>query len=171
MRPGGPNHDEIVKAVANDEDLRLDFFKACLAKLGLFVNQSTQKIPTVTPLHLSSIAAHGTKEFLQSLEDITLVEDGVRVIKGENDTFQIIEPPAAKELASPSAPEDPNDVIKTIVAHDTIPPAAETPVFDFERFYSGLEGYRRQSKRNLKDFGSCIMYGQVVTSTSTMLEK
>lgn len=174
----GPKNDQIADAVAKDEEVRLSFLKACLAKLGLLVNQTSQNIPSVTPLHLATIEANGTRDLLRSLEDITLKEDGVRVIKGEHDIFRIVNAVDANASGnglvnngSADAPADPCDVIKTIIAHDATPPAKETPVFDFERFYASLETYRRQANRKLSDFGSRLMYAEVVTSTSTMLEK
>lgn len=72
--------------------------------------------------------------------------------------------------------EDANDysqIVKTLVAHDNgIPRSDTTPYFNLERYYEALLHYRQLTHTSSDPhFGSPLLYGEVVTSTSTLLEK
>ena len=70
---------------------------------------------------------------------------------------------------------DLSQVVKTIVTHDaTLPPPDITPHFSHEDYYSALSSYRQHTATtgsNITHFGSPLLYAQVITSTSTLLEK
>lgn len=124
-------------------------------------------MPSLTRLHLSSVTVDGAVGLFASLGQIAA--EGM--IKDDNDTFRLVEEPL--DFNEPVEPQkgDLNAVVKTLVLHHDHPPSKETPEFNHQAFYSHLDSYRSRSKELITEFGSNLMYGEVVTSTSTMLEK
>jgi biotin--protein ligase len=190
----GSEFAKVVKALEQDDKLRADFFKACLTKLGLQVNQTEQSVPSLSRLHLSSISAPETAELVASLEEIiTKSADGEEFIKAENDVFHLEKPSKwsmgslSKAISSTvsgstdgTADEggvddsilDYDKVIKRIVAHEEeLPSSKETPYFNHQAFYANLSHYIQKTNGTEGWFGKHLLYGEVVTSTSTMLEK
>lgn len=51
------------------------------------------------------------------------------------------------------------------------PTGKETPYFNHHAFYANLRRYQQESSSEAEEFGKIILYGEVVTSTNTMLEK
>ena len=136
----------------------------------------------------------GDKEMIVAENDTFIIEDGGKnlslsklSLKGTpslgNDTQdgggedENGEPQANKSDGPESYAEsdkiiDYNKVIKTIHAHPTIQPSKSlTPYFNHHLYYKSLTTYRSQSRLSPSQFGSFLLYGEVVTSTSTMLDK
>ncbi|KAL1607177.1 biotin holocarboxylase synthetase [Nothophoma quercina] len=62
-------------------------------------------------------------------------------------------------------------VVKTIVPHkEGVPTGRETP-FHHEAFYANLHHYHTKLRNPSASFGSILIYGEVVTSTNTLLDK
>ncbi|KAL4794712.1 biotin-protein ligase [Aspergillus venezuelensis] len=182
-KAGGPEYAEVVEALAADDKGRTDFLKACLSKLGLQVAQDTTHVPSLSSLHISSLASDDADRVLKSLEEI--VGDGDH-LKDEHDIFKIEKagsfnmnsvaeslPGKTEGLSEPESEEivDYQAVVKRLVVHDDVPSAKATPYFNHHAFYSHLKTYQAQSKEGASLFGSNIIYGEVVTSTNTILEK
>ena len=76
---------------------------------------------------------------------------------------------AADESATPT--KDRSDPLKLIV-HNKYPPSAkQTPYFSIPNYFHSLSQYQSQhSPRPSQSFGNTILYGEVMTSTSTLLE-
>ena len=179
-----------MEALAKDDKPRTDFLMACLMKLGLEVNQENTAVPSLSRLHLSSGWPDGTATIMKSLREIISVEDGEEYIKDENDTFHL-EKPSTWSLGSmaDALPDskrettdkvdgagnrdvDYNTVVKRLVVHEKEPPPGkETPYFNHHAFFANLSHYYSQTQTAKDDFGKNIMYGEVVTSTNTLLEK
>jgi biotin--protein ligase len=85
----GPDYPQLVKALAEDDSSRVNFLKACLAKLGLIISQETTSVPSLFRLHLSSLHHFLVPELLVSWEDIITKQGGEEHIKGENHTFHL----------------------------------------------------------------------------------
>lgn len=190
-KAGGPEYAKVVDALAQDDKARTDFLKACLTKLGLQVTQETTTVPSLSTLHLSALRSEDTSELLSSLREAVTQEDGREYLKDENDTFRIEAPNVwkmqelekslpeveDKEEAKSESPEpvegivDYNKIVKHVVIHDELPSSKATPYFNHYAFFSNLQNYRSKSSEPLFQFGSQILYGEVVTSTSTILEK
>ncbi|RKF57452.1 Biotin--protein ligase [Golovinomyces cichoracearum] len=65
-----------------------------------------------------------------------------------------------------------DSIIKRITPHEAKwPETKETPYFDHQVFYRSLREYQEEKGSEAVDFGKYLMYGEVVTSTSTLLEK
>lgn len=188
-----PNYSSVVDLLARDDKFRTDFLKACLAKLGLQINQDTATVPSLSQIHLSALEPGAALQVLSSLDDVVTTEDGEDYIKDDNDTF-ILEKPSSMKMTkvaealpeSSSTPSttieaaatdvedrivDYNAVVKRLVVNDELPDTKTTPYFNHHAFYSNLREYRLQSKEDSRVFGSHMLYGEVVTSTNTILEK
>ncbi len=185
-----PGFSKIVENLAADDKQRIDFLKACLLKLGLQVSENDNAVPSLSRLHISSAQPSGASELMASLQDIFLIEDGEEYIKDENDTFHF-EKPSAWSLASvagalptsdgehtdsASVGEDMiidyNPVVKRVVVHeDDLPSSKDTPYFNHHAFFANLRHYQSKWPKNDDPFGDYVMYGEVVTSTNTLLEK
>ena len=185
-----PDFDKVIDTLANDEKHCLDFVKACLVKLGLQVSEQ-QNVPSLSRIHLSALDPAEAPELVNSLEVVITEHDGEKYIKGENDTFHLINPSTWKMSslkdafagddqsgqAGGSAEEqviDYNTVVKEVLVHQKgYPLSKETPYFNHEAFYANLKEYNQKEKKQAKEieFGSHLLYGEVVTSTNTMLEK
>ena len=181
---------KMVEELAEDDKQRIDFLKACLLKLGLKVSQETTAVPSLSRLHLSSMLPHGTSEVMAGLQEIVSKADGEEYIKDENDTFRLENISAwslgslAKALTSESS-QDTNDgdddedriidydaVVKRLVIHGKEPPSSkETPYFNHDAFYANLRYYEDKNPEIKDRFGHNLLYGEVVTSTNTLLEK
>jgi biotin--protein ligase len=195
----GPDYTKLVEALAEDDDSRTNFLKACLAKLGLIVSQETSSVPSLSRLHLSSLHHYLVPELLASWEDIITKEDGEEYIKGENDTFHLEKQDSRwslnsliNSLPSPGVSGghekqkanqvdgagsddriiDYNAITKRLITHESEwPGTKETPYFNHHSFYANLRRYQQENESEAEEFGKVLMYGEVVTSTNTMLEK
>ena len=178
---GGPEYAKVVEALEADDKARTDFLKACLVKLGLQVTQSTTTVPSLSSLHLSSQEPAETADLVASWQEIITKDGNEEILKDENDTFRI-ERPGAWNLsqledslpASSQSTEgivDYNAIVKRLVVHDDVPSSKLTPYFNHHAFYSNLQQYQSQSREGASEFGSHLVYGEVVTSTNTILEK
>ncbi|KAL2872522.1 biotin--[acetyl-CoA-carboxylase] ligase BPL1 [Aspergillus lucknowensis] len=184
-KAGGPEYAEVIEALAADDKGRTDFLKACLSKLGLQVAQDTTHVPSLSSLHFSSLSSDDAEQVLKSLEELVGEE---QFLKDEHDTFKIenlgtynmgtlAESLRTESKDSPPEPSetegivDYQSIVKRLVIHDDVPSAKTTPYFNHHAFYTHLRGYQAQSKEGASLFGSNILYGEVVTSTNTILEK
>ncbi|KAL8663370.1 MAG: hypothetical protein Q9202_003889 [Teloschistes flavicans] len=189
-----PGFAEIVEALKEDDQQRIDFLKACLLKLGLQVNQEQTAIPSLSRLHLSSANAPRTLQIVKALEDLITPQNGEEYINDENDVFHL-QRSSKWSLTSigdalPSVPDsladnqktdhdddqekivDYNKIIKRLLIHDQqLPESKETPYFNHHAYYANLKLYESQSHDHQQTFGKSLLYGEVVTSTNTMLEK
>ena len=190
-KPDVPGFQDVIQALAADEKHRMDFIKACLMKLGLTVS-GEQNVPSLSYMHLSSSDPADTSMIISSLSHVIEKDaQGKEFIKDENDTFEIVKPSAWKmddlndALSSDSESKEPADQIdgssdriidyntvakKVIVHEDDHPHARSTPYFNHSAFYSNLDKYQSQTP-GAAHFGAHLLYGEVVTSTNTLLEK
>lgn len=191
-----PGYDKIVDALAQDDKQRTDFLKACLIKLGLQVNQEAQAVPSLSRLHLTSSNPSDVAELVSTWSDVITVEKGEEHIKGENDTFHLekpsswsmstltkavtsIIPGTGGESEEGKTDGDTADrildfdaVVKRLVPHETDRPSSkDTPYWNHDAFYSNLAAYQSRNRDTDGDFGKYLLYGEVVTSTNTILEK
>lgn len=180
----------MVDDIAKDEKPRVDFLKACLIKLGLQASQEESAVPSLSRLHLSSLNPADTSELVASFHEIISILDGEEYIKDENDTFRL-EKPSAWSLSSivnvlpgvsigntdgmvddMDRPDNSETVVKRVVVHEEDHPAGkETPYFNHHAFFANLKHYQSTLRESDGVFGTLLLYGEVVTSTNTMLEK
>ncbi|KAI1323871.1 class II aaRS and biotin synthetase [Xylariaceae sp. FL0255] len=191
-------YDQLIAALQAGESDRVSFLKACLTKLGLEVNQESSGVPSLSHLHLSSIVSSDVDDLLHSWEEIiTKEEDGEEFIRAEHDVFHLerndtrwsmsklkeslpprneitgepLTTPLSSSVAAAEAVIDYSTVTKHIVTHDSAwPEAKATPYFNHHAFFSSLKQYR-QTDTEAEEWGGFLMYGEVVTSTNTLLDK
>jgi biotin--protein ligase len=179
-----PGYDKLIATLRESDEARSIFLKACLTKLGLEINQEASSMPSLSRLHLSSINSSNVDDLLHSLEEIISRENDSEYIYGENDTF-ILEKPDTKwsmhelkRTLSNGSKKSLEDVIidystltKRIMIHDeTWPDTKETTYFNHHAFYGSLKAYR-EVDTDAEEWGDYIMYGEIVTSTNTLLDK
>ena len=185
----GEAFPKVIEALARDDQLRTDFLKACLSKIGLHINQEQNTIPSLSRLHLTSMRPSDISGLISSWQDLISNVDGEEYIKDDNDTFHIEKPSiwslgALTEALPEKLEEIPNNVnaedrfpdLNKIVKHmriyeEAYPTNKETPYFNHHAFNSSLLHYMSIAKGTSQDFGKYLLYGEVVTSTNTMLEK
>ncbi|KAK5654671.1 hypothetical protein OQA88_6994 [Cercophora sp. LCS_1] len=186
-----PGYDDLITALSADEEARSNFLKACLTKLGLEVNQDEVPIPNLSKMHLSSLNNTDVGELLHSFEDIITREDGEEYIKGEADLFHLEKPDSRWSMAAlnqalaneysstrkttgrgtPDPTAEYVQIPKSVVSHETAwPEPKETPCFNHSVFYSNLRHFRK-AEPQAEEWGNVFMYGEVVTSTNSLLEK
>lgn len=156
--------------------------KACLSKLGLQVAQDSSIVPSLSSLHISGQDANKSLEILSLLAPDLTHENKNEYLKDENDTFRIERPGTWNlsdlEEALPDGESKPTEgivdyqaITKRLVFHDDLPSSKLTPYFNHHAFFSNLKQYQSESREGASEFGSNLMYGEVVTSTNTILEK
>lgn len=181
---GGKDYPKLVEAIERDDRKRAAFLKRCLTKLGLDASDDNGVVPTLSMLHLSSIHPPDVGKLVGRLKEMSVIEDsGRQKIVGENDTFILQRAPGPLSMTSiadslPADSDSPhkiidyNKVVKYIQVHDDlIPRSQETPYFNHKTYFDSLRHYRSQSRSFPEQFGTFILYGEVVTSTNTILEK
>jgi biotin--protein ligase len=85
---------------------------------------------------------------------------------------QIRERVAYTSSASPDQDIDYDKIIKRVVYHENeIPSKQATPFFDHESYYANLAHHHQKAQNHGPTFGTNVLYGEVTTSTNTILEK
>lgn len=157
---------------------RASFLRACLAKLGLDLSAGPSAPPSLSRMHLTSANHTEVGEMLASWEEAITREDGEEYIRGEHDVFRIEKHSSRWDVdklreALPEADGivDYNAAVKVVVPHeDEWPDVKETPSFNHRLYYNSLRAYRAQEPA-AKEWGETIMYGEVITSTNTLMDK
>lgn len=195
-KPKIPQFSDVIKQLREDQSHRTDFLKACLAKLGLKVSDE-QSIPSLSRMYITAASPSAITQLLGQLAPVvTKDEQGEELIKDDNDTFHIVKPSTwstvdlAKALPTEGLTTDgnlavakkssiPSDqiidystIIKQLLLHDSdYPQPKTTPYFNHASFYANLKQYQSQRQISSPTFGNHLLYGEVVTSTNTLLEK
>lgn len=67
---------------------------------------------------------------------------------------------------------DYDKLTKRMLVHDTsLPDTKQTPYFNHHAYFANLAHYKKSNLHMHETFGNVLLYGEVVTSTSTLLEK
>lgn len=188
-----PGYEALVDDLLADDSSRAEFLKACLAKLGLEVTQDESPVPSLSKIHLSSLHHTEVGELLHSFEDIITREDGEEYLKEGNDLFHLEKPDSRWSMTAlnqalaneyqastrtkrtgrgtPDPTAEYIQIPKSIVSHETAwPDPKETPCFNHAVYYSSLQRFREREPQ-AEEWGDMLLYGEVITSTNTMLER
>ncbi|SCU92747.1 LANO_0E01970g1_1 [Lachancea nothofagi CBS 11611] len=166
------DHDynsSIVDALMEHESARLKFMKDILTKLGLHCNNdfADRAAPSLTPLMVVALNnPEPLKKLEQNLkESDAKYENGVTILEGETDTFRIYNSFDQYDKASAELlDQEPDDVAKSILiasANDPCPSSKFTPNFDIQKYFQHLNAQT--------SVGSLLMYGEIITSSSALL--
>lgn len=159
----------------NENDLnRKVFMRECLIKLGLRVNEDVNaSVPKITPIYLSAyLNLEKMPQLLRTLRDnLDFVNNNE--LEDIQDTFCFHEETedTSNFVTSTGESEDPNAVVKHIKVFTSknLPSSKETPYFDMKAYFETLDMLNKYTGK-VGDFGSILGYGEVVSSTNTMLE-
>ncbi|KAF9563855.1 biotin-ligase [Agrocybe pediades] len=173
-----------VEEIGKFDKLRRQLIRTTLSQLGLQIPEEKQSITRPLPQFLT--ASPSKPDIIsRTLEAIAAPQSGeqLTVLKDSNDEFYFYplqEGPerlqaARKKSQTPSDPStwQPKDIV--VCRDGKIPSSDLTPLFDVELYYQTLAALRE--KAGLKSsseswgIGECLLYGEVVTSTQTMLDK
>jgi biotin--protein ligase len=181
---GGSEYAEVVDAIIADDEKRIKFLKAMLAKLGLKVSETNLPPPRLSRVHLTALHPPDVAHLVDRLQDITTMEGELIKLVDENDTFVMHQgspqrtpghqlEPAEEALEEPAdGIIDYNKVPKHLYTHSSgFPSVDETPFFSHDAFYENLQAYRSQSRFSPSQFGTFMLYGETVTSTNTLMDK
>ncbi|KAI1945323.1 biotin holocarboxylase synthetase [Ophidiomyces ophidiicola] len=179
----GPEFCHVIDTLAQNDEARTIFLRACLKKLGLRVSEKAAPVPALSRMHLSALEPGAGADLISALQDIIVVENEEKYIKDDSDTFRLERPsplnmdkivdalPDTNEDQSGDKIIDYQKIIKDVVVHEEYPSSVDTPCFNHQTFYGMIKEYRTQSREDLSNFGSHVLYAEVVTSTNTLLEK
>ncbi|KAF9990352.1 biotin holocarboxylase synthetase [Mortierella antarctica] len=183
----------IVTRLLEKENERRTFLRSVLTKMGLKMSQpepavavspsvilppgAIQGIPAVTPLFLASLQPSLTNILTSTLIRLANADHDIQEV---NDTFHLVASPQhpipvhTPTVNETEEGEGEEKVTKNIVICQAGPPSpAQTPEFDMGAFFQHLQHVRQVVHDPFSSFrfGNSLMYGQVVTSTQTMLDK
>ncbi|KAG6901349.1 hypothetical protein C0995_013208 [Termitomyces sp. Mi166 len=180
----GSSNVSTAPAIAEGEKRRLDLLKTTLLSLALRL-PSVDELLVLRPLPQFLISTPGKPTIVPTITDLVAAPSPgsqLSVFQDENDTFHFhnsVEGAAVLENArkSTSAAEDPSQwqPKHIILCPSSLPGRDQTPLFDFDSYFESLSSARKaQGCRDAPDtwgIGEALLYGEVVTSTQTMLDK
>lgn len=177
--PDNMQYTKMINMLIEDNRHRFTFLRAILKKMNLKVNNRPDPIPGLSRLSLTSSYP---PRLTYLIEDLQKDLGGVQkhIIKGEKDTFRLWD--SRKQIFEDNQNmDDTNDYDGENIDHDGIikevdvfytglPENRMTSSFNHELYYNSLKGFQgRHGSR--EEIGTILLYGEVVTSTSTLLYK
>lgn len=166
----GDGHErEIVDELAKYDIQRKFFFKECLKKLGLQVNDDIDvpRVPKLLPIYLSShLDSSKVADLCQDLQKNLCTGN---TLQDENDTFVFHSQADSIQYIDNHDEEDLNKIVKHInICETALPDSKMTPFFNMKSYFNHLDNF---SQGKAGEIGAILGYGEVVTSTNTMLDK
>lgn len=165
----------VVEVLYGYEGQRIKFMRDIFTKAGFNCNNDFTHVraPNLTPLLVS--AAPWKQELVQEFESSLIesapckkINSACTEIQCDQDKFQIYDGFIAhyKEAAVALRHEEPDEATKAVLfpgVDEILPPIGLTTNYDVAKYFR----YLNQNNT----IGSLLMYGEVVTSTSTLLER
>ncbi len=152
-------------------------------------------VPSLSRLHLTSKNPFDVGMVMTSLSEVLIDEEDQLYLLDEHDAFRFEEPGAwsftefsdALIEAAEKANTNPKSrtkgkersrligynkpTLRVVVHREILPAPKETPYFNHELFYCYLELLSSGMHAGDVNFGHFLLYGDVVESTNTLLEK
>lgn len=162
----------VLELLHQNEESRFKFMKYMLKKAGLKCNSTTSNpgYPDLTPLFVAAPNnQQGLQQFRDNLKanDVAVADGSVLHLKGEVDEFDIYQGYSNDMEAHEKLVDvHPEEAIKQIIfpgQDESIPAFSMTPHFDMNKFFEHLNP--------TNTLGSILIYGDVVTSTSVLLDQ
>ncbi|KAK6357794.1 biotin holocarboxylase synthetase [Orbilia blumenaviensis] len=157
-----------------DETRRLEFMSALLKHLGLRSNDNTRPTSrSLSDLHLSGLGPTEIKDIWQKLKHLgsSGTGDATSVtVEAETATFLLENQslgPSTSRLGDGMAG---GSAINVKVYEDGTPADEDTPYFNVLTYFQHLRSHRAGSTKALK-YGSPLLYGELMTSTNSILDK
>lgn len=175
-----PHYQNIIDALSpSSVDFeRKTFLRDCLRKLELQVNEDVNyTLPQLTPIHLSSyLAPQMIIELIERLKASLGFVNG-NILEDNNDTFAFHDEEENDDyfLNTSKPPTDIESIINgtkhfKVYRTQNLPDNKATPYFNMGLYFKNLDYLYKCNNIN-GEFGQVLGYGEVVTSTSTLLDK
>jgi len=174
-----PRLDQPLAAVPSpdpdEEKRKLGLLRESLRECGLEL-PSAEVVSSRVPTPMYFVGAAPIVDTILSRLSVDFIQEPTNELKDQNDTF-IVHPPSdvSADLPEPDATAlQPKRVIA--LTGGAFPPREKTPTFDTALYLDEL-AKGEQRNRDLSDdsdpwqIGAALMYGEVVTSTQTMLDR
>ncbi|KAK6198474.1 biotin holocarboxylase synthetase [Scheffersomyces amazonensis] len=174
LKPESEEFNKTIEILKQHDHERKVFLRNCLAKLGLKVNEDVEaQIPHLTPIYVSSHLdtslvnklAENLKNNVDLVNNSTLEDDNDTLVfhgEDEDEHHYLLSDDTISSEDYTSAPKH----IK-IFNNGGLPDSKSTPYFNMASYFSQLQAL---CKGNNCEIGSVLGYGEVVTSTSTLLD-
>lgn len=178
------NHDymDVIHTLEAHNIMRIEFMRALLQKMGLTVNATEVPVPSLSRLSLTSAYPPSLEHLVHSwAKNIGFSGHYKNEIKGNTDRFRIWDASRNDRFLAASVPNNSKEhydkfdfdkIVKEVdVYYRTLPDYKDTPLFNHKLYYNSLQVYRNALGPGVAPniIGTTIMYGEVVTSTSTLL--
>ena len=159
----------------DEEKRRLGFLRESLRECGLEL-PSAEAVSSRVPTPMYFVGAASIVDTILSRLFVDFTQEATKELIDQNDTF-VVHPPSdvSADLPKPDAATlQPKRVIA--LTNNAFPPREKTPTFDVTLYLCELTKGKQRS-RDLSDdsdpwpIGAALMYGEVVTSTQTMLDR
>lgn len=164
---------DILKRLKENEPYRSDFVRYILTEAGLKCNNAeiTDEPPCLTPMFACSLLnkRHVLKQFKENLFQISSGANSSETkftIEGESDEFDVYQgfDSNYKKAQSTLDDVDPQEATKVFMFpndDEKFPQKDYVPTFDIEKYFDTLNPEN--------EIGSILLYDEVVTSTSSLL--
>lgn len=165
------------------EDQRQELLRSSLRLLNLILPEQTSASTSPLPQFLTSIPSRPwiVDEILQNLS-VANLESQTHTLRDSNDTFEFhtvlddwkVLEDARKKSSTKEDPSSWQPKHILVCRNGLVPPSSKTPLFNISRFYEELAAaHKAKSDDQAKSWriGEALLYGEVVTSTQTMLDK
>lgn len=172
---------EVAAEIERGDSDRTKFLGACLARLGLKINnEANLSIPRLTPIYMSSNLdpTKAQKVWKDLQENMDFVAKST--FEDINDTFVLhdeTEDDHEYFLAEQHAPESLDEIISgpkhiKVLTSGQLPEPKETPYFNMGQYFDNLRKLHEANNIDVTqgEFGSLLCYSEVVTSTNTLLD-
>ncbi|KAI5961960.1 BPL1 [Candida theae] len=164
--------EPVVDKLREHDRERRVFTRELLRKLGLRVSEDTEDTtPKVTPMYIASPFSGKVSNIFMTLKKNLDVNNGL--FNDDNDTFLFQDESNPQNHTNDLQQDDEQDPTKGVkhvnfITSGNIPTGKMTPYFNLQKYFDTL---RKLSKDTVTDFGGILGYSEVITSTSTILEK
>ncbi|CAG8642704.1 6767_t:CDS:2, partial [Acaulospora colombiana] len=152
----------------NEHAMRKQFIRSLLTILGIMSTDIL--IPNLSKEIYLVALRPAIKDLL--LHNIKKLEESDGMIKAGHNSFRAVE--SSSYEYKEDCVNDPDPQALKIVVGDELPPSSKTPCFNFERYFHELSNARSSTdtfKFHNFEFGSLVLYGEVLESTQALLEK
>ncbi|KAK6543240.1 biotin holocarboxylase synthetase, variant 2 [Orbilia ellipsospora] len=173
----------IIDELEANEPSRLNFMKTILKLFGLkFNNQAEHFQPPLSDLYLSFLDQAGAQELIGKLIELANTENNKyeqKLVVCESDIFLIeyqsmlvgaLERTVSDIPSLTGSEQTEKSIFRIKIPEACHHSTTETPYFDSAAYFRHLATERALCSTASR-FGSPLLYGEVVTSTSTLLEK
>ncbi|KAL5513038.1 BPL1 [Sanghuangporus vaninii] len=175
---------DLEASVEHLEERRWKLMKDSLALLGLHI-PSAFDIRTIQPLPQFLVSTSDLAPIIAAMMDNLIKElvDSEPIILQDNaDTFHFYKGPYSSDLFDRIRVSQDSDIFTSdsparsiiVLKNGVVPPPESTRAFDLSQYFSCLAAAQNEKGSNSaqsQKMGEVLLYGEVVTSTQTMLDK